>query len=168
MNFWIPAAENDEQAEQVYNAICKHVSGIVLPIESRIRKLFWEHNGKNMECEVGQPLDSYYGTGNEPVVAIIDCTNLYKVCTPSRGVIRGDGIWFCCVVVCRCYSMTSKRVKEYYMDFSGHRFEKSIILLNVRWYLSYQLSYCNLLRIDERTWNICEPYQYLSMGSEIL
>jgi putative transposase len=30
------------------------------------------------------------------------------------------------------------------MNFSGHRFEKSIILLNVRWYLSYQLSYRNL------------------------
>jgi len=30
------------------------------------------------------------------------------------------------------------------MDFSGHRFEKAIILLNVRWYLSYQLSYRNL------------------------
>ncbi len=30
------------------------------------------------------------------------------------------------------------------IDFRGHRFEKDIILLCVRWYLAYPLSYRNL------------------------
>jgi transposase-like protein len=30
------------------------------------------------------------------------------------------------------------------IDFKGHRFEKNIILLCVRWYLAYSLSYRNL------------------------
>jgi putative transposase len=30
------------------------------------------------------------------------------------------------------------------IDFKGHRFEKDIILLCVRWYLAYPLSYRNL------------------------
>lgn len=31
------------------------------------------------------------------------------------------------------------------IDFKGQRFEKDIILLCVRWYLAYPLSYRNLL-----------------------
>ena len=30
------------------------------------------------------------------------------------------------------------------IDFKGHRFDKDIILLGVRWYLAYPLSYWNL------------------------
>ena len=30
------------------------------------------------------------------------------------------------------------------LDFKGHRYEKAIILLCVRWYLAYPLSYRNL------------------------
>jgi transposase-like protein len=30
------------------------------------------------------------------------------------------------------------------IDFKGHRFEKEIILICVRWYLAYPLSYRNL------------------------
>jgi len=30
------------------------------------------------------------------------------------------------------------------IDFKGHRYEKEIILLYVRWYLTYPLSYRNL------------------------
>src|SRR5512147_642401 len=35
------------------------------------------------------------------------------------------------------------------IDFKGHRFEKHIILLCVRWYLAYQLSYRNLEEMRE-------------------
>ena len=35
------------------------------------------------------------------------------------------------------------------IDFKGHRFEKDIILLGVRWYLAYPLSYRNLEEIME-------------------
>src|SRR5512143_1059750 len=35
------------------------------------------------------------------------------------------------------------------IDFKGHRFEKDIILLCVRWYLAYPLSYRNLENMME-------------------
>src|SRR5512135_3066441 len=35
------------------------------------------------------------------------------------------------------------------IDFKGHRFEKDIILLCVRWYLAYPLSYRNLEEMME-------------------
>lgn len=35
------------------------------------------------------------------------------------------------------------------IDFKGHRFEKDIILLCVRWYLAYPLSYRNLAEMME-------------------
>src|SRR5512146_2462899 len=35
------------------------------------------------------------------------------------------------------------------IDFKGHRFEKDIILLGVRWYLAYPLSYRNLEEMME-------------------
>jgi transposase-like protein len=35
------------------------------------------------------------------------------------------------------------------IDFKGHRFEKTIILTCVRWYLAYPLSYRNLEEMME-------------------
>lgn len=49
-------------------------------------------NGMNMHCEVGKPLPAYYRTGQEPVLAIFDCGNLYKICTPNRGGLKGEPV----------------------------------------------------------------------------
>lgn len=87
MKFFVPAAEDDAQAERVYEAFAKFVSAPVL--KERVRTLCWEHNDINMECEVGKPLPTYYQTGTEPVLAIFDCGNLYKICTENRGGVRG-------------------------------------------------------------------------------
>lgn len=90
MDFFVPAAPNTAQAEQVYEAIAQFV---IAPVtDDRIWKLRWKHNGMNMQCEVGQPLPAYYQTGTEPVLAIFDCGNLYKICTPTRGGIRGEPV----------------------------------------------------------------------------
>jgi hypothetical protein len=90
MKFFIPAAENADQAERVYAAVAKFNGA---PVSARrICALDWRHNGNRMSCEVGSEAPSYYGTGNELVVAILDCGNLYKVCTANRGVLRGEAI----------------------------------------------------------------------------
>lgn len=90
MKFFVPGAESEEQAESVYQAIAKFVHA---PNSShRIHKLKWWHNGKEMYCEVGSPLPSYYRTGQEPVLAIFDCGHVYKICTPSRGGLGGEPV----------------------------------------------------------------------------
>lgn len=90
MQFFVPAAQDDAQAEQVYKAIAQFIAAPIT--EERIWKLRWQHNGMDMLCEVGQPLPAYYQTGLEPVLAIFDCGNLYKICTPNRGGLRGDAV----------------------------------------------------------------------------
>lgn len=90
MKFFIPLAESTEQAESVFDAVVKFNHA---PVQSRrIAALAWTHNGIKMSCEVGGEAPSYYQTGTEPVVAILDCGALYKVCTANRGVVRGDAI----------------------------------------------------------------------------
>lgn len=90
MKFFVPLAESDVQAESVYQSISRFVSA---PVSGpRIYKLTWKHKGQVMQCEIGKPLPSYYQTDQEPVLAIFDCGNVYKICTPSRGGIRGEPV----------------------------------------------------------------------------
>jgi hypothetical protein len=90
VQFFIPAAEGAEQAERVYRAIAEFNGAPVS--DERIAALSWRHNGEAMSCSVGEPLPSYYRTGSEPVLAILDCGNLYKVCTQNRGGLRGEAV----------------------------------------------------------------------------
>ncbi len=90
MKFFVPAAKDDVKAEQVYGAIAKSVQAPIT--ERRIWKLHSRHNEIDMECEVGKPLPSYYQTGKELVLAIFDCENLYKICTLTRGGVKGEPI----------------------------------------------------------------------------
>jgi hypothetical protein len=90
MKFFVPAAEDDSQGERVYRSIAEFNSA---PVNSRrIASLRWQHNGQAMHCEVGHPLPSYYRTGEEPVLAILDCGAVYKICTASRGGVRGEAV----------------------------------------------------------------------------
>lgn len=90
MKFFVPAAKDAEEAESVFEGIEKFNHA---PRQTRrIAALAWQHNGKNYSCEVGGEAPTYYGTGSEPVVAILDCSQLFKVCTTNRGVIRGEAI----------------------------------------------------------------------------
>jgi len=90
MEFFVPAAQDTAQAEQVYGAIAQFVAAPVT--DERIWKLRWKHNGMDMQCEIGQPLPDYYKTGREPVLAIFDCGSLYKICTPNRGGVGGEPV----------------------------------------------------------------------------
>lgn len=93
MKFFVPHADGDAEAESVYASFAKFV-GAAVPNDhtARIRKLAWQHNRRDFSCEVGQPMPSYFGTKNEPVLAIFDCGDHFKICAPSRGGVRGDPI----------------------------------------------------------------------------
>jgi hypothetical protein len=92
MKFHIPAADSPEQEARVYDSIKKHL-GQELGAQfsdRRIRTLWWHHDGKEYTAEVGKTT-SFNG---EMVIAILyeQLRDLYHVCTPNRGVIRGGSI----------------------------------------------------------------------------
>ncbi|MEH2461061.1 MAG: hypothetical protein V7K34_27885 [Nostoc sp.] len=86
----MPAAKDDIKAEQVYSAIAQSVKAPIT--QKRIWKLQWRDNEINMECEVGKALPPSYQTGKELVMTIFECENLYKICTLSRGGVKGEPI----------------------------------------------------------------------------
>ncbi|WP_334852641.1 hypothetical protein [Nostoc sp.] len=90
MKFFVPAAKDDIKAEQVYSALAQSLKAPIT--EKRIWKLQWCDREIDMECEVGKPLPSFYQTGKELVLAIFECENFYKICTLSRGGIKGEPI----------------------------------------------------------------------------
>ncbi|WP_414517067.1 hypothetical protein [Nostoc sp. PCC 9305] len=90
MKFFVPAAKDDIKAEQVYSALAQSLKAPIT--EKRIWKLEWRDREIDMECEVGKPLPSFYQTGKELVLAIFECENLYKICTLTRGGVKGEPI----------------------------------------------------------------------------
>ncbi|MBW4643999.1 MAG: hypothetical protein KME23_13600 [Goleter apudmare HA4340-LM2] len=90
MKFFVPAAKDDDKAEQVYSALANSVKAPIT--EQRIWQLQWRHNDIDIEAEVGKPLPSSFQTGKELVLAIFDCEKLYKICTLSRGGVKGEPI----------------------------------------------------------------------------
>jgi hypothetical protein len=93
MQFFVPHASDADEAESVYDAFAKFVGAAVPAKKSaRIRALSWQHNGRDFAGAVGDPMPRYYELGNEPILAIFDCGDHFKICTPSRGGARGDPI----------------------------------------------------------------------------
>ncbi|PSW03766.1 hypothetical protein [Photobacterium lipolyticum] len=89
MDFFVPSASSPAQAESVFTSIAQHISA---PSQSqRIHKLQWLHEGQVCTCEIGQLLPDVFRT-KEQVLAIFDCGNVFKVCTPHRGAIEFDPI----------------------------------------------------------------------------
>ncbi len=91
MKFFLPEATDDAQAEQVYAAVARFNNAV--SEGPRIYKIDWSHHGNTYSAHVGGTAPAYYRTGNEPVVAILDCGIVYKICTTSRGVMGGEGIF---------------------------------------------------------------------------
>jgi hypothetical protein len=91
MKFFVPAAKDAEQAEQVYASVAKFNNAPTG--KRRIYKLAWNHNTEDYECEVGKPMPAYFQTGDEPVMAILDCGGLYMICTPNRSGVHGEPIY---------------------------------------------------------------------------
>jgi hypothetical protein len=92
MRFFIPAAKDAEQETSVYGSI-KQFLGQELGAafsDRKIRRLCWHHEGKRHEAEVGKESNA----NGETVIAILfePFRNLYHVCTPNSGVLRGMSI----------------------------------------------------------------------------
>jgi hypothetical protein len=86
MKFFLPHAENDEQAERGFASIAQFI-GVPVPTK-RIYKLSYKHNGFTFEVEVGKVAPEYYEEGQQKVIAIFN-DGYYRICLPLRGVIRG-------------------------------------------------------------------------------
>ena len=89
MKFFLPHAEDAAQAERNYEGIRKFNAeqndATLSP--DRFYKVTGVHNGKPFTATVGEAFESM----GEPVIAILLDTkrNLYLICTPNRGVLRG-------------------------------------------------------------------------------
>lgn len=89
MRFFIPAAKDDEQAEEVLGQIRQFVdTGDGWNTNGRrFFKISYHHDGKDYVAEVGKP---HPEDPHEVVVAILDTEGqCYYVCTTNRGVARG-------------------------------------------------------------------------------
>lgn len=90
--FFIPFAENPEIAEQVYGSVRAYLAKVAFaPTDRKIYSVHYRHNGRPYVSTVGK---TEAGEGEE-VIAIFETFNpgpLYMICTPSRGVVRGDPI----------------------------------------------------------------------------
>jgi len=86
VKFFIPAEDNPEKAEGLYQAIKKFAQqNMAWEItDRRIRSIRYRHERKDLVATVGEPEPR---TG-EPVIAILESTT-FLVCTPNRGVLRG-------------------------------------------------------------------------------
>jgi hypothetical protein len=85
VRFFVPAADYDSMAEEVYDTLRRRVGAP--PQRRRIWKLAWEHAQQHMECEIGQSMPACYGTEDDPVLAIFDTGSVYFICTIKRGAM---------------------------------------------------------------------------------
>jgi hypothetical protein len=92
MKFFIPAAKDEAQEQNVYEGIRKFLTqelGAAFT-DRKVFSLRYRHDGKDYYAEVGKP----HSLNGEPVIAILyeDLRKLYHVCTPNRGVLRDISI----------------------------------------------------------------------------
>lgn len=88
----MPGAENEKMAEDAYQAVRKFIStrmGELSP--QRYYKIFYEHNGLEVEAEVGCP-DPLEGNLVVAIFRSAEASGPFYVCTPHRGVIDGHPI----------------------------------------------------------------------------
>lgn len=107
MQFFIPYVDDTDEAEKVWQAVKSfaETQGFGPVTDTRIFRLEYVHNSKEMEAEVGQPHPyghpltwEYVPDYGDPkagewVVAILEREGgPYLVCTHNRGVVRGEPI----------------------------------------------------------------------------
>ena len=90
MDFFIPLTTDHQQAENVYSGLMTYLK--TPPQAQRIHTLSWMHEGIPCECSVGGNLPDIFCL-SEPILAIFDCGDLLKICTPSRGTVHNAPIY---------------------------------------------------------------------------
>jgi hypothetical protein len=89
MKFYIPYTKNSKEAEDIFESVKKFAvqqMGWTVS-DRRIKSIQYNHDGKDFIAEIGKKEDR---TGEE-VLVILESTT-YLVCTPNRGVLRGEPI----------------------------------------------------------------------------
>ena len=89
--WYIPAVENDEQANGVKDSIFKHIkeqlgSNI---IETGLQHLKWRHDGRVFQASIGERLNFYEDVGCVWVILNDESKNLYLVITQYHGALGG-------------------------------------------------------------------------------
>lgn len=87
--FFVPHAENDQQAEKVWGGVKKNMEDQGFEVsDRRIYSISYTHNGKHLVATVGEQ-DGY---GDGEVLVLLESSSVYLCCTPQRGVVRGGPI----------------------------------------------------------------------------
>ncbi|SDD89227.1 hypothetical protein [Sporomusa acidovorans] len=86
MKFFLPAAENNDQTQSVYNQIKQFAQETTSwPIrETRIFSIQFRNDGKEYYAEVGK-VENLTG---DLVIAIFESELTYLICTKYRGVLK--------------------------------------------------------------------------------
>jgi hypothetical protein len=88
VKFFVPGGDDDKGAKDIYEATKNFAIENCGPVtDRRIQKITFRDRKKVVEAEVGK-IEPIVG---ETVVAILE-GNPYLVCTPNRGVLRGQPI----------------------------------------------------------------------------
>ncbi|HUP81717.1 MAG TPA: hypothetical protein VM260_24405 [Pirellula sp.] len=89
MKFFVPDAEDDGQAERVFEAT-REFCGFENQ-NQKIDRIDYVHNGQQMAASIGGQPDAYYRELG-PVLVILYRPGLFAVCLQDRGVVRGEPI----------------------------------------------------------------------------
>jgi|SRR3954447_23394328 hypothetical protein len=89
MRFFIPAANNVSHGEMQYREICQHLTETVGPVsDKRIYRLRFRDGERVINLAVG---DSFRRFNGEPVLAIVETSDSYFVCTLHHGASHNEG-----------------------------------------------------------------------------
>lgn len=89
MHFFVPHAEDSEQAERVWNSVRAFLQEQGRPTEGRrVQKLSFRHNSRPYALEVGKR----FADLGEEVLIILRAAGYdqYYVCAANHGVVRGE------------------------------------------------------------------------------
>lgn len=103
VKFFVPAASDDEQAEEVYAEFARFAGHAVPERSARIRRIEFVHDGERWVAEVGQPLKGVKldrtgsSTGrsvsDQATVLAIFAGSPFMVVTTGRGVANVRSAW---------------------------------------------------------------------------
>lgn len=88
MKFFIPFAEDEKEAESVYNSIKEFLKTEYSRFSSdeRIYSIEFTRDGIDYKETVGEK----FQLNGETIIAILQCNGIHHVCTKNRGVLKNE------------------------------------------------------------------------------
>ncbi len=90
MTFYVPGAPTAAEGESIYVGICRYNGKNPSPQTDRVEGVRWRHEDHEHMAKVGRRLDGY--KDGEIVIAILESSGDYLVCTQNNGVLTGEPI----------------------------------------------------------------------------